>query len=781
MKLGVATRLLLTLAAAGGGTVFSSRAHAPQHDALQKAEAMLPGFSSCLLTMDDGNRLSEWLAFHYHVLKLRNLIVMVDPRSETSPSHILERWNDKMMIEEWSDEDVFTKEQLEDKSAANLVRLHRARQRLFNVQCMKQLRVRGASWTIMTDTDEYAYVNPRLFDPNDSLFIPSLQPHSPDHEGSVLELLDNIQQSNDLSLNKLHLNTACYPLPRLQFGGIESTAEEIDNEFPSSLMTGTPLRAQGFDTFRWRHYGSDVVTSRNGTLPGKTIIDLSRIQGEDVSLFSGDPHRPIDRICDPKNVWINEAESLFVANHILGSIEEYSFRYDARFKFRVMTYEDRKNVGGHVSDEARLWLKGFVESLGVEEASRLLEGVGKELVRSSSDSTTTISNLPGDCSISFFGLPRSFKTMVLPSIVENVLLPNAKYNCDLFVHYYDLEEEDAGRFNRGGAINASEIEALQSAIEVVASHHGMPKPTVRFISESKSDFDVKHGAMVQHYQTDRNPDGTLKYFPWAEKSYTSGKQLENVVMQWHSIESVWNLMTDTSEELNKHYERVAFLRSDVHFATPIDMFQVDNDTPDLENHFAVVPGFGKHPVNDRMIYGPFDAVKVWATKRFELLEEHIRTYEPQGYGMHSERFMNHTLLPAIAKMTGVSVKENIDTCFYRVRPGDSLIMSDCNDHDGGSTRGIGKVNEQARAEAVLDRLCQLHNIPGVRFQELRCDESIGMDERRRRMRNARRMQNTENTLWPTSGKFFDTSIEYFWCAFCSQILLFHFYVRSSIG
>jgi hypothetical protein len=32
-------------------------------------------FSSCLLVMDDNHRLTEWLAYHYHVLPLRYMVV----------------------------------------------------------------------------------------------------------------------------------------------------------------------------------------------------------------------------------------------------------------------------------------------------------------------------------------------------------------------------------------------------------------------------------------------------------------------------------------------------------------------------------------------------------------------------------------------------------------------------------------------------------------------------------------------------------------------------------
>ena len=61
-------------------------------------------FSACLLVMDDNHRLVEWLAYHYHVLPLRYIIVAVDPRSESSPTYLFNQWRRKgMVIVEWED------------------------------------------------------------------------------------------------------------------------------------------------------------------------------------------------------------------------------------------------------------------------------------------------------------------------------------------------------------------------------------------------------------------------------------------------------------------------------------------------------------------------------------------------------------------------------------------------------------------------------------------------------------------------------------------------------
>lgn len=52
-------------------------------------------FSACILWMDDNHRLEEWLAYHYYLLKLRYVVINVDPKSTTSPQAIVDRWNGK--------------------------------------------------------------------------------------------------------------------------------------------------------------------------------------------------------------------------------------------------------------------------------------------------------------------------------------------------------------------------------------------------------------------------------------------------------------------------------------------------------------------------------------------------------------------------------------------------------------------------------------------------------------------------------------------------------------
>ena len=64
-------------------------------------------FSACLLVMDENFRLYEWLAYHYHVLKLRYLVITVDPISLLSPEPVLDLFRNElnMTIISWTDSD----------------------------------------------------------------------------------------------------------------------------------------------------------------------------------------------------------------------------------------------------------------------------------------------------------------------------------------------------------------------------------------------------------------------------------------------------------------------------------------------------------------------------------------------------------------------------------------------------------------------------------------------------------------------------------------------------
>jgi len=125
------------------------------------------GLAACLLVNDENLRLNEWIAYHYHVLPLRHLIVAVDPASRTSPAGILSRWNSSdelgMDVKIWGDDDFRPEgkrgpapEHMKDDDKTHY---HRDRQRRFIIKCMQHFKVEGRSWVLLIDVDEYIIFN----------------------------------------------------------------------------------------------------------------------------------------------------------------------------------------------------------------------------------------------------------------------------------------------------------------------------------------------------------------------------------------------------------------------------------------------------------------------------------------------------------------------------------------------------------------------------------------------------------------------------------------------
>jgi hypothetical protein len=117
--------------------------------------------------------------------------------------------------------------------------------------------------------------------------------------------------------------------------------------------------------------------------------------------------------------------------------------------------------------------------------------------------------------------------------------------------------------------------------------------------------------------------------------------------------------------------------------TPFDIYQLSNTSRDDDNRNVVVPNWARFPINDRLVYGPYQAVKIWATERFDRVETHVRTYNEPGYGLHSERFLNHSIFPPMREL-GYTVVANPELCFFRVRADGTTWINDCATRDGAA-------------------------------------------------------------------------------------------------
>jgi hypothetical protein len=304
-------------------------------------------------------------------------------------------------------------------------------------------------------------------------------------------------------------------------------------------------------------------------------------------------------------------------------------------------------------------------------------------------------NITDRCAILFYGLPRSFQKIVLPSIIKHVILVNRFYQCDYFVHFDVIAEEPAGRSGRGGHVHPTEIYLLRDQVQEAAKNLPHYQPTILFCNSTEQDLWSERGDFLNKTRYDKREDGTFKYFP-EEELFVYPTSTDNIVKMWHSQESVWNLMESHAKSQGIRYTRVAMLRSDVFFVTPIDI-NVHHSNSTMNVPTLVIPAFAKFPVNDRMAYGDYDVVRHWAKGRFANIERHlnITNHFKKRPGIHSEVFLNHTIFPMIREM-GCKIEENLDICFLRSRSDQTIWLNDC----GNSTEN------QRIVQDILDHPCQ---------------------------------------------------------------------------
>jgi len=329
-------------------------------------------FSACLLVMDENFRLQEWIAFAYFTLRLRYIVVTVDPRSKQLPTKVLDLFRSElnMTILEWNDSHLFTNrtKPLPETAPRNMVRKrHRVRQAGFYKACMKHLYERGKTWTVLYDADEFLVFNKYNHSYENGAFMSP--PSISSRPGAVLDFIHQAQASN--SKNPF-LNTICYPIPRMLHGGKEISEKELKAAVPEGSIV-EPLQ---LDTLRWRYHNSASNATGNGL--AKVIIDVSRLKPY-FPLVVNSPHRPVESVCEWPPAYRFIKDSPFRINHYLGSWEAYSYREDSRkgAERSREAWELQSNTSNTKrSDDASTWLKGFYKEVGVKKANTVLEGAG---------------------------------------------------------------------------------------------------------------------------------------------------------------------------------------------------------------------------------------------------------------------------------------------------------------------------------------------------------------------------------------------------------------------
>mmetsp|Transcript_14355 Transcript_14355/g.21907 ORF Transcript_14355/g.21907 Transcript_14355/m.21907 type:complete len:358 (-) Transcript_14355:2007-3080(-) len=302
-------------------------------------------FSACIMFKDDTLRIREWIAYHYHVLSLRQIIIGVD--GGIYPAELVTQYSDFIKITLWPrdvfapEAEMYTSQRKKEMDAAN--KFFR-RQTLFLRKCSLELRQQKRHWTVFIDPDEFLNFNKLT---NQTLtktnsVIPSIR-----EEGSIYKFL------NQESKKSGSYSNPCIAVPRLMFG---------NNVYGESVL---PL-----DTLRFRSHAHLKDTRKNGL--AKNMLDLSRISEYQLQRIKG-IHQMIRKVC--WSPFISFHESPLKINHYIGSKETFFHRHDARdADGRRDTYEKAANVSDGLDDSIVPWYEGFMETNGKAIVAKFLGG-----------------------------------------------------------------------------------------------------------------------------------------------------------------------------------------------------------------------------------------------------------------------------------------------------------------------------------------------------------------------------------------------------------------------
>jgi hypothetical protein len=342
-------------------------------------------FAACMLVMDDNHRLTEWMAYHYHVLPLRYMIVAVDPRSKTSPTHILNQWRARgIHILEWGDRDFWRADlklvPIPDDAELQTKRdRHRGRQKYFYKQCLIRCKKDNRTWVSLHDSDEYLVYNHAGGDKfaeweerrRKTSRMPRMKPsRTPPTTAEAGAMIKYINQERDAGLK--YYKSPCIGVPRTMFGADESQVDPkaIVKSVPKQFHWTAPL----MDSLKYRQHATRNDFIKNAL--GKVIIDVSRVNVAKTPYFMS-LHRPIKKICPTP--WINDWDAGLRINHYLGSWNSYSFRDDSRRgserSWEVWTYK-ATTLGENTDDNIRPWVSGLIETEGPDVAADMLKDVG---------------------------------------------------------------------------------------------------------------------------------------------------------------------------------------------------------------------------------------------------------------------------------------------------------------------------------------------------------------------------------------------------------------------
>ena len=282
---------------------------------------------------------------------------------------------------------------------------HRERQNRFYGQCLRYLRNRKWTWTLLIDVDEFLVFNHAGY--GEKFYVPKWSDEKGEYEyelefplpkGRNMTKIENLLYSSMLARTNLPrgigiptfsefinahnqgidkmpwLNRRCLTMARLTFGNMEEPNKtKLHETIPS------PFDPMKFNTLRYFRHATKGLLKENKY--GKTMIDVSRIAHSSVTQKTRQVHTPVVECGNLRSANPPYNISLFRVNHYASSPEAFFAKQDRRRT--VEAYEWRSSVNNGTIYDIQPWLSVFVEKVGLDNALVLLKDVGNldELLR----------------------------------------------------------------------------------------------------------------------------------------------------------------------------------------------------------------------------------------------------------------------------------------------------------------------------------------------------------------------------------------------------------------
>jgi hypothetical protein len=631
--------------------------------------------AACLLVKDDNHWLIEWIAYHYITLPLRYLVIAVDPDSFTSPDQIIQRWNISYIdIRLWKDSDYMDHDliakRLRQRAITNslknkeqqmrrLAQANADRHTRFISKCSQYHKSRGRKWVAHLDVNEYVVFNNNIPRQPTELksYNHSIQQNTPIRSLMSTENVTVLQVMSQIAkeFRPQWSDKGCIAMSSFLFGPRETGDIDMKStETPTTNIASIEMRK--LNTYRYLYHSKEIINnSASGTQNRQGII---------INVLQQSQGQPSKVRCLQDSVTLDSfADSPLRIHRYLGPWEQYNLRLNDITRHHDRIWYDRQarlSSGEGPNHDIKSWMDRFVRTVGLSRATHLLFGVGSIDTSTATPVATTVTK----CALIFFGIPRAFTTTIFPSIKKYIL--DANPSCRIFIHSYNFSTF-IDKVNVTNDLDANFRNYRQQMLE------NNQEVYYELKLETATDFHRQRNLTLYRQLLTKAPN---------EKN-PNHNDIDNMICQWHSIETGWKLMEAHENKVWNRYERVGFFRLDSMYTHPINV---------MSSSLAVIPpNFTLKQelagVNDRLFFGSRDIGKIWASERFHSLPSFLSRYKSikkgkaHQYDLNSKEFLKYLLVEKWALGDIISL-HNI--CIQRVRPDGKVQKSDCDFY--GNTR-----------------------------------------------------------------------------------------------